>query len=401
MNQSYQYSDPASAIKALAEKIVCVSQTEPAGQPVGRILAQTVVADRDSPAADVSAMDGYAIRLADLRPDSDLLVSGESKAGAAPPALVPGRAVRIFTGAIIPEACEAVIKREDTRESDNSIQLSEEAIRSTVAGMHIRRRGENAPAGTDVLAPGTAITAAVVAALANFGCVAPIVSRPVKVAVLTTGDEVVDPATKNLDAWQLRNSNCSAIVSMLGECPFAKVEMVEHVPDDPASLVRSLTAAIESSDAIVMTGGVSKGDYDYVPDTIAELGGQIVFHGLPIRPGKPILGATTDAGKLILGLPGNPVSTTINCHRFLLPLLSRIAGKLDWTDRPSTVTLRHPPMKSLPLHTMLLIRLAEDGLADLVPAKGSGDLVALAHSDGYVSVPPMTTTPGPWPLFRW
>ncbi|WP_182865661.1 molybdopterin molybdotransferase MoeA [Stieleria mannarensis] len=401
MKQPFQYSDPDAAITAFAERLSVAGETERVADPIGRILAEPIVADRDSPAADVSAMDGYAIRMSDLRSDAAVPVSGISQAGSPPPAMVDGQVVRIFTGAIIPEGCQAVVKREDTEELDASIRFLPAAIESTVEGSHIRRRGENAPVGSGVLEIGTEVTPAVVAALANFGCTDPICFRRVKVAVLTTGDEVVDPATEQLEPWQLRNSNRSAVQSMLGQLASASVDIVDHVRDDRDSMQRSLSSAITACDLVVLTGGVSMGDYDYVPETIEQFGAEIVFHGLPIRPGKPILGAATNDGKLIVGLPGNPVSATINCHRFVLPLLRRIAGKQAWRDQPSLVTLTQPPQKAIPLHTMLLARLTDTGTAELVAAKGSGDLVALGRSDGYVSVPPMTTTTGPWPMFRW
>lgn len=401
MNQTFQYDNPDSAITALAERLSIVADTESVNEPVGRILAARIVADRDSPAADVSAMDGYATRIADLKPNQDVKICGESKPGTAPPTMEPGAVVRIFTGAIIPAGCEAIVKREDTLESDHAIRFLPEAIESTEPGTHIRRQGENAPAGSDVLDVGCEITPATVAALANFGSVSPRCFRPVKVAVLTTGDEVVDPTTTLLEPWQLRNSNQAAVLAMLRRLRFAAVQIVEHLPDDRMSVTEAMETAVDSCDVVVMTGGVSKGDYDYVPDTIRQVGGNVVFHGLPIRPGKPILGAATEAGKLLLGLPGNPVSTTINCHRFVLPLIRRIAGKTNWPDYPSVVTLEQPPTSAIPLHTMLLVRSTDNASAELVPAKGSGDLVALGQSDGYVCVPPMTTTTGPWPMFRW
>lgn len=401
MKQSFNYSDPDSAIAALAGKLSVIIDNDTAPVPVGRILAQTILADRDSPAADVSAMDGYAICLADLQLKSAVPISGESKAGSAPPAMTAGCVVRIFTGAIVPAGCDAVVKREDTDESSTSIRFHDDAIKSTVLGSHIRRAGENAAAGSPVLEPGAKISPATVAALANFGFVHPLVYRQVKVAILTTGNEVVDPTTEQLEPWQLRNSNQSAVHAMLIENPLVDVERVDHVADDRQALAKTLRQALECADAVVMTGGVSKGDYDYVPDTISQAGGEIIFHGLPIRPGKPILGAATDAGKLILGLPGNPVSATINCHRFLMPLLRRIAGQSIWTDRPPMVRLRELPSKLIPLHCMLLARRIEPGIADLVIGKGSGDLVSLAQSDGYVCLPPMTNTPGLWPMFSW
>lgn len=401
MNQSFQFADPDSAIEALGKRIFPVTDTEATDQSVGRVLAESVVADRDSPAADVSAMDGYAIHLSDLQAESAVPISSESKAGNAPPPMVSGKVVRIFTGAIVPTGCEAIVKREDTVESVDSIRFLQTAIDTTVGGTHIRRCGENAPAGSEVFSAGIQITPAVIAALANFGRVSPLVSRRIKVALLTTGDEVLDPSTAQVEPWQLRNSNRSAVQAMLSQLPFVSVEIVEHLLDDRGSLIESLEKAVRLCDAVVITGGVSKGDYDHVPDTIAGRGAEIVFHGLPIRPGKPILGAATDTGKLILGLPGNPVSTTINGHRFLLPLLRRLGGMKNWMDRPSVVTLAEPPTKPIGLHTMLLARMIESGVAELVPARGSGDLVALAQSDGYVCVPPMDVTTGPWPMFRW
>ena len=401
MKPNFQFTDVDSALSALAERLANVSASERADSLVGRILAEPITADRDSPAADVSAMDGYAIRLADLNSDAPVAISGESKAGQSPPAMVAGKVVRIFTGAIVPEGCEAIVKREETDEDPDSIRFHPAAKESTVAGSHIRRQGENAPAGSSVLSPGVQLSPASVAALANFGVIDPSVFRTVKMTILTTGDEVLDPSADELEPWQLRNSNQAALVSMFSNQPFVSVVTADHVPDRRDALDAALTKAVESSDVVVMTGGVSKGDYDYVPETIAKVGGEIVFHGLPIRPGKPILGAATGDGKLILGLPGNPVSTTINGRRFLLPLLRHLGGCSNWRDQPAMVTLAGPPAKSIPLHTMQLVKQVDHGIAELIPSKGSGDLVALSQSDGFACLPPEATTIGPWPLLRW
>lgn len=401
MSQPFAFPDPDSALKALAEQLSTVNEVESIALGSGRILAQAVSADRDSPAADVSAMDGYAIRLKDLQEQSDLPISGESSAGAAPPEMTDGQVVRIFTGAIVPQGCQAVIKREDTRESDQSIRLLPAAIESTRLGSNIRRGGENAQAGSEVLAAGSMISDAAVATLANFGVAQPTVYRRVKVSVLTTGDEVMDVASKTLQPWQLRNSNRAVCQAMLDRHPFVEVHRCEHVIDDPQALHSALADALDDSDAVIFTGGVSKGDYDYVPDTITDLGGRIVFHGLPIRPGKPLLGAATESGKLVLGLPGNPVSSCVNCRRFAVPLLRKLGGCGDWADRPARATLRQPPAKPIPLHGMLLARCFHDGTAELVLAKGSGDLVALGHSDGFICLPPNEQSTGPWPMFQW
>ena len=143
------------------------------------------------------------------------------------------------------------------------------------------------------------------------------------------------------------------------------------------------------------------GDYDHVPEVIQQVGGNVVFHGLPIRPGKPILGAATDNGKLILGLPGNPVSATIGCHRFCIPLLAKMSGNQDWLPSRPVVRLNHAGEKTIPLHWMRLVRLCEAGTAEPVISRGSGDLVSLGQSTGYVELPAMASGEGPWPYHAW
>ncbi|MEO1524649.1 MAG: molybdopterin molybdotransferase MoeA [Planctomycetota bacterium] len=403
MSSKFAFDDPQDALLALSERLHVVCETRETNDPLGRVLAMPVLADRDSPAADVSAMDGYAIRMQDLKSDVAIPISGESKAGAAPPSLQSGSVVRIFTGAIVPKEAEAVIKREDTEESETEIRFRETALKTTKSGIHIRRAGENAAVGSQVLPAATVVTPGVMAALANFGATTPTVFRSVRIAIFTTGDEVRDPREKHLEPWQLRNSNRYSVESVV-RCGAPRVEIAAgegHLPDNRGSLEFALGEAIKHCDAIVLTGGVSKGDYDYVPECIAAVGGETIFHGLPIRPGKPILGAATNEGKLILGLPGNPVSATINAHRFLLPLLRKLSGQARWCIAPPVVELEEPPAKSIPLHTMQLVERMDPGRVRLIASKGSGDLVALAKSDGYVSVTPGSTSAGPWPFFSW
>ena len=150
-----------------------------------------------------------------------------------------------------------------------------------------------------------------------------------------------------------------------------------------------------------MTGGVSMGDYDYVPDVIRDVGGDVVFHGLPIRPGKPVLGAATDDGKLLMGLPGNPVSATIGCQRLTMPLLARLAGITSWLPHPIVVRLNDAGEKTIPLHWMRLVRMVDHGVCVPVFSQGSGDLVSLGQSDGFVELTPRSSGEGPWPFYGW
>ena len=400
MAQSFTFDHPDDAIRALASSLALTATESRVSECTGRILAVEVLADRDSPAADVSAMDGYGIRMSDLQSNVDVPVCCESVPGAPPPEMPEKGAIRIFTGAIVPAECDAVIKREDTHESESSIRLTDAAMQ-TAKGDHIRRSGENAEAGSTVIEKGTLLNAAARATMANFGASRVDIHKQVRVTVITTGDEVNSVDTKELNPWQLRNSNQVALCSLLSQHPWLDIKPAVHCEDDRQHLTKTLRRQLDHSDAIILTGGVSMGDYDYVPDVVKEVGGTIVFHGLPIRPGKPILGAATGDGKLILGLPGNPVSATVGCRRFAIPLLARISGNKNWLPPCPVARLRNAGDKSIPLHWMRLVRMIDVGVAEPVISKGSGDLVSLGQSDGFVELPPETVGEGPWPFWQW
>ncbi len=398
MPGKFKFDSPETALHALAAKLHTVDSADASADPTGQALFEDLVADRDSPAADVSAMDGYAVELDALNQAGEIQVVGESAPGAAPPSLQTGTAVRIFTGAIVPAEADLVIKREDTDESETAIVLSN-AAKQLGTGENIRRAGENARQGAIVLSRGTQVTAAVRATMANFGVYQAKTFRPVRVSIITSGNEVGLFEDASPEAWQLRNSNRFAIESLLAK-PWINLVGAHHCRDDQQSLHETVQKCISESDAVLLTGGVSMGDYDYVPDVVAGAGGEIVFHGLPIRPGKPILGAATGDGKLIIGLPGNPVSATVCCHRFALPLLAKMNGQTDWNPSQTKIPFAGAGDKTIPLHWMRLAKLTPDG-AVAIQSQGSGDLVSLGQSTGYVEVAPSESGPGPWPYRAW
>jgi len=395
-----KFKFPNDALIALSKELQPVAADSLQTNHQGRILASTVIADRDSPAADVSAMDGYAIRMTQVQREASLPIMGESAAGSPAPEMPSAGVLRIFTGAIVPPGCDAVIKREDTEELDSEIRLKLEPTEIT-EGQHIRRAGENAPKGSTVLEPGIEINGAHKATMANFGCSTVDVFRPVRVTILTTGDEVGNFQQEAPMPWQLRNSNRESIATLLAARNWVSIVSVEHCIDDQKQLHDTLVDRLNRSDAILMTGGVSMGDYDYVPDVIRDLGGKVVFHGLPIRPGKPVLGAATNDGKLLLGLPGNPVSATIGCQRLGIPLLAYMAGKRDWLPKVPVVQIENSGNKSIPLTWLRLVKLVDNGVAEPVITQGSGDLVSLGNSDGFVEVAPQQNGEGPWPFHAW
>lgn len=391
-------ADPHGALASLLDLLQPVNaDTIALDDAAGRILAYPVEADRPSPACDVSAMDGYAIRRRDLTLGR-LPISGEVAMGQAPPTLPPQSAVRIFTGGAVPGEADAVVRRESVTEHTDAIEF--DPAMKIAEGANIRRRGENIEAGQPVVAAGQSITPAVAAALANFGVVQPPVHRPVRLTILTTGNELLPPSAEP-EPWQLRDSNTQTLRDLFAPSPWVELVSARRVSDELAELTQSLEAALQESDAVIFTGGVSMGDHDHVPRAVEQAGGKTVFHKLGIRPGKPMLGAIGPRGQAILGLPGNPVSVMVTARRFALPVLRKLAGWCEPDPAAPTVTVTSPDERSLNLWWYRPVRLTEHGQCELVASKGSGDLVATVASDGFIELPPGGSGQGPWPFYLW
>ncbi len=391
--------EPQEAVDALVERLGPVTTERVAlDRAVGRVLAEPVKADRDSPPRDVSSMDGYAVRLEDLRRPR-LPLAGEIPIGSAPPAMVPGHAWRIVTGACVPAEAEAVVRREDTEESDDWIRLTIDPGQ-VPAAQFIRRQGENLRAGAELVAAGTAITPGVISALASFGTTNPLVYRRVIVGLLTTGDELVPPSEEP-PPWKIRDANGPTLSSLFGSIPWLRLMPTDNAGDSLEALEASLRRLLGSCDAVLATGGVSMGNRDFVPAAVERVGGQTVFHKLRQRPGKPMLGAVGGAGQAVLGLPGNPVSVMVTARRYAYAVLRRLGG-FSTTHPPTTVVaLRDPDDERLDLWWHRPVRLTSDGEADLLPSRGSGDIAAAARSDGFVCLPPGQAGRGPWPYWSW
>ena len=388
-----RFDSPDAALAAAAGRLspVGVERIPPASAD-GRALAEPVRLDRDSPAGDLSAMDGFALRRADLRPGR-VPVAGEAVAGAPPPACPAGVAVRINTGAPLPAGAELVVKREDVREEGGALRVPDPPP-GAPPGANVRRRGENGRAGDVLIPAGTLLTPAALAGVAACGAARVTVRRRVRVAVLVTGDEVLaadDPGAAGsggappLPPWRVRDSNGPAVAALLGRRAFLTVAAPAHVPDEPAALAAALGRALSAADAVVLTGGVSVGDRDHVAAAVAACGGRILFRRLPIRPGKPVLAATA-GGTLILGLPGNPVAALCTARRVGVPLLGRLAGLTD-PDPAVPVLPPDPADRPSPLYRLRLACVGGAGVA-WTPHRGPGDAIALARSDGFVELPP-------------
>jgi molybdenum cofactor synthesis domain-containing protein len=313
-------------------------------------------------------------------------------------------AMRIVTGAPVPLGADAIVKHEDLIESDGRARLRVPAD-SIKPSAHIRRRGENVNANAEVLHAGNVISGPAVGALASFGVGEVPVHRLVRVAIISTGDELVSVGASPMD-WQLRDGNSPALTAMLGARHWIEVHSVTHVRDDGDQLTAALREAAANADAIVLSGGVSMGHRDFVHSAVRALGARTIFHGLPQRPGKPMLAAVLrrEGGREtlpILGLPGNPVSVLVTCRRLAIPILGRLAGvaasAFDGTPR----TLAEPDDARIDLWWHRAVSQDADRGLRLIANRSSGDFAAVAGSAGFVEIPPGESGTGPWPFFAW
>lgn len=373
-------------INALASRLDPVSaESIDLSEAIGRVLAQAVCADRDSPAADVSAVDGYALRLGDVTGKPPLPVVDQVTMGAQPKPLGPGAAMLVFTGGVVPAGAEVVVRRELCEEHDGQVTVSPDCV-DLQPGANIRRRGQNIKAGQTVIDAGRLIDPGSIAALAGFGFKRISVHRPVRVALIVTGDELRGP-DEAINPAVIRDSNGPSVSALLGSLPWIDLMPVRHVRDNPSDIRTELQQAMQQSDAVVTTGGVSMGDHDHVPGVLKSLGVNVMFHGLPIRPGRPMLGGVGPNGRLILGLPGNPGSVLTTLRRFGIDLLYRRAGGKDRPYAPAHVHVKIPLNKVSDAHWFRPARFTQPGEVELTATQGSGDLAALARSDGFIEHP--------------
>ena len=304
--------------RALVLDWAALLPSEPVGlaDALGRVIAEDATSDGDLPPFDSSAMDGYAVSAG---PGAELPVVGESRAGhPAGRTLRTGEAMVISTGAQVPAGADAVVPVERTEAMDGRVRVPDAA-----PGDHVRRAGEDVRAGTLVIRAGTALGPAELGVLAALGRPEVACGRRPRVTVAVTGDELVEPGTP-LAPGQIRDSNAYSL-SAQAERAGATVVRREVVPDDPEATRRALEAALEESDVVCVSGGVSVGPHDHVKPALIDIGVEEVFWRVALKPGKPTWFGV-QGEKLVFGLPGNPVSAMVTFHLFVRPALRRLAG---------------------------------------------------------------------------
>lgn len=302
----------------------------------GRTLAAEACAAEPVPSFDNSAMDGFAVRAADTQgaaPSSPVVlrIVGESRAGT--PAAVrvdSGEAVRISTGAMLPEAADAVVRVEDTRTSDSRVEV----LLAAAPGRDVRRAGEDVERGARVLRRGTVLGPAELGVLASLGCASVACTRLPRVAVLTTGDELLEPDEPYRHGG-VRNTNAFTIPSLVERCGAEVVER-KTIDDEPTSTRKAIAAAL-GNDVLVVCGGVSVGEHDHVRPALAKLGVEQVFWRIALRPGGPTWFGVKRDGCLVFGLPGNPVSAMVTFLLLVRPALRALSGMAHERTRTRAV----------------------------------------------------------------
>ena len=358
------------------------AHTVPLAQAAGRWVAEPVVARRSQPAADVSSMDGYAIRFADL--PGPWRVVGESAAGRSfGESVGPGEAARVFTGAAMPAGADSVLVQEEAASDGKVLLLTGEG--PPRLGMSVRRMGLDFSEGDTLITAGQRVTPTRLALAATGGHGSLSVNRRLRVAIIATGDELVAPGAASDDPLALPEGNSAMLAAMLVDLP-VDVCLLGIVPDR----LDALTAAFAGTqaDIIVTTGGASVGDHDLVRPALEAAGGAIDFWRIAIRPGKPMLAGTL-GDAVVLGLPGNPVSAFVTATIFLRPLIAAMAGAADPLPRTLTASLAEP----LPAndHRQDYLRgTTVAGRVTVAVIQDSSMLATLARADCLIVRPPHT-----------
>jgi molybdopterin molybdotransferase len=361
-----------------------ITETCSLDQARGRVLAQTLFATLDLPPADNSAMDGYAIRHADYAPGRALPIQQRCFAGQVPEPLQAGKAIRLFTGSLIPENADTVVMQEDGVEADNAFQINV----APVKGAHVRVKGEDVRKGDQLLAKGTLLGAQQIALLASQGYAEVTVYATLKVGILTTGDELIKPGQPRGDE-QIYNSNGPMLAALLQDMG-ADVRHVLHAADTEDALREAFSTLLADCDLVITVGGVSVGEKDLVKPVIEQMGGKLDLWRVCMKPGKPVALAHAN-NKPIVCLPGNPVSAFVVFVLLVSPLVRTMQGRDDVLPAVQYGRLSTSATYYEKREEFIRVRAlhAPDGATALQPyaQQGSGIISSLPWSSGLARIP--------------
>jgi len=396
----FAFDGPLLAVDDV-ETIVCarvtpVAETERVTLKAarGRVLAEAIAAPISLPPFDNSAVDGYAVRHADLAADGEtrLAVIDRVTAGhAANNALAAGTAIRIFTGAPMPAGADTVFMQEDCRLEDGEL-IAPPGLK---LGSNRRLAGEDVRPGSVVLPVGRRLAAQDIALAAAVAATEATVRRRVKVAVFSTGDEIIEPGAP-LRPAALYDANRYLLFALIEHCGAIASDQ-GILPDDPDEVARKIAEAARTHDLVVTSGGVSTGEADHVRDAV-ERQGRLVFWRVAIKPGRPVAMGVV-GGAAFVGLPGNPVAAFVTFARVVRPLLMRLAGA-DVTalvPMPVRAAFDYRKKKGRREYVRVTLRRADDGTIEAIkfPQEGAGIITSLTETDGLAELSEDTTTVEP------
>jgi molybdopterin molybdotransferase len=367
-----------------------IDRTEriPLAAASGRVLAEPIIAAADVPPFDRAAMDGFAVRAEDTfgacgdAPQILRLIDTIYTGHAPTRTIGAGECAEIATGAPLPPGADAVVMVEDTDRADGSPQRSTvQVMKAVKTGQNVGPRGADIARGDSLLGPGDLLTASRVGACAAVGrAEVEVYAQPV-VAIVSTGGEIVPPG-QPLGAAQIYDINrftLSAVTSLHGGIP----RVLPSIPDDLAALGSMLLELVASADIIMFSGGSSVGEKDLVLDAV-RAAGEVLFHGIAIKPGKPTALARVGA-TLVLAMPGNPTSCLSNAYLLLVPMLRKMARLPAHSPRTIALPLARRVVSSAGRHQFYTVKVVD---GSVVPAfKSSGDITSMSHADGYIELP--------------
>jgi molybdopterin molybdotransferase len=369
-----------------------------------RVLAENVVAERDQPPFDRVTMDGIAIAYDDWGAGIRRFAHAGTQAAGSPAMALrePGSCIEIMTGAICPAGADTIIPVERTTRDGHWIDVAADA--PVAARQFIHRQGSDRRRSDLLLAAGARIGPPEVAVLASAGAASVAVAAMPRVAVVSTGDELVG-VDEPLEPHQIRSTNDFAIAAALQRQRLAEVTRA-RLRDDPGELIAAVDALHDRHDVLILSGGVSMGQFDFVPAVLERLGAEVVFHRINQKPGRPMWFGLSRDGKPLFALPGNPVSSLVCTTRYVLPAFRRAAGLAVGPAECAVLTGDVEAPQGMTYFLPVAIEWSDDGIAcaEPRPTNTSGDFVSLAGTDGFVELtagPAVHTAGTAATLFRW
>lgn len=370
----------------LKHPLVLTAEPIPLAQAAGRVLREPLTADRDLPPFNRVSMDGIAIQhRAFASGQRHFRLAGTQFAGQPAQTLADETdCLEVMTGAMLPVDTDTVIRYEDLQITEG---VAEIRIETVLAGQNVHHQATDRNQNDELVLAGTRLGPPEMAVAASVGKATVLVSRKPRIALISTGDELVD-VSEIPKPYQIRRSNTYLLQTVL-QTAGAETTLL-HLPDNEATMENALQSLLNEYDALVLSGGVSAGKADFVPKVMERLGVRQVFHQVAQRPGKPLWFGASEKGKVVFGLPGNPVSTFLCAYRYLLPWLN---ASLGLPVLPPSVAQLARPLSFPPKLTYFLpVRLAvsPEGvwLAEPLPGSGSADYANLMQCDGFMELPP-------------